>query len=210
MIQNKKQQVYEIIKHRILTEEYPLGYKIHIGELSEQLGVSNSPIREAVNLLEKEGLVTNPANSGPSVVEMSEEDWFELAQTLFFWIVSAYRFVVTVEKDKEMCEQMENELEKQKRAYDEGDRYQFTEHACRFDRCIIEATGNHRLIKQFDGMFSLLFLGAVYSQKHEEMDVSIIQHERILELMKENKMRDAVDALAAHYYKPCWAVKEVD
>ena len=52
-----KEQTYEILKTRILKQEIPLGSRINIGQLSKELKVSNSPIREALNLLEQQGLV---------------------------------------------------------------------------------------------------------------------------------------------------------
>lgn len=209
MLQNKKEQAYEIIKHKILTEAYPLGFRLNIGMLSAELGVSNSPIREAVNLLEKEGLVVNPANTGPRVVNMSVEDWFELAQTLFFWIISAYRFCATMGYDKAMCEEMEKILEQQERAYQEGDRFRFTDLANRFDRCIVAATKNKRLLMQYDAMFALAFLGTLYAQKQEPPDTDILQHKKILSLMRQGQVREAVDALAEHYYRPCWTPKNI-
>ncbi len=204
MLQNKKEQAYEIIKRKILSEEYPLGFRLNIGQLSTELGVSNSPIREALNLLEKEGLVVNSVNSGPRVVDMSEQDWFELAQTRFFWTISAYRFCATLGYDEAMCEDMEQVLAQQKRAYEEKDMFQFTHLANLFDRCIIVATRNKWLLKQYDAMFSLAFLGTLYALKREDPEIDIRQHENILSLMRQKRVRDAVDALAEHYYKPMW------
>lgn len=41
-----KEQTYQIIKEKILNQEYPAGARININELAEELGISNSPIRE--------------------------------------------------------------------------------------------------------------------------------------------------------------------
>ena len=45
-----KEQTYQIIKEKILNQEYPAGARININELAEELGISNSPIREALSL----------------------------------------------------------------------------------------------------------------------------------------------------------------
>ena len=47
-----RDQVYEIIKNRILSREYSLGEPINIVHLSKELGISNTPIREALSQLE--------------------------------------------------------------------------------------------------------------------------------------------------------------
>lgn len=40
--------------------------------------------------------------------------------------------------------------------------------------------------------------------KREDPEIDIRQHEKILSLMRQKRVRDAVDALAEHYYKPMW------
>ena len=42
-----KQQIYEIVKGRIMDQTYPLGLPVNIVSLSKEFGVSNTPIREA-------------------------------------------------------------------------------------------------------------------------------------------------------------------
>ena len=103
-----------------------------------------------------------------------------------------------------MCEDMEQVVAQQKRAYEEKDMFQFTHLANLFDRCIIVATRNKWLLKQYDAMFSLAFLGTLYALKREDPEIDIRQHEKILSLMRQKRVRDAVDALAEHYYKPMW------
>ena len=46
-----RQQIYDIIKKRILSQEYDLGAPINIVALSKELSISNTPIREAVSML---------------------------------------------------------------------------------------------------------------------------------------------------------------
>ncbi|MFQ7739785.1 MAG: GntR family transcriptional regulator, partial [Emergencia timonensis] len=62
-----KEQTYQIIKEKILNQEYPAGARININELAEELGISNSPIREALSLLEQQGLVISNRSSGATV-----------------------------------------------------------------------------------------------------------------------------------------------
>lgn len=53
-----KDQVYELIKNCILQQTYQLGEKNIMLELGKELEVSSSPVREALSLLEREGLIT--------------------------------------------------------------------------------------------------------------------------------------------------------
>ena len=50
--------VYEELKRQILVGEIAPGTRMMEVELAEEMGVSRTPIREAIRKLEKEGLVT--------------------------------------------------------------------------------------------------------------------------------------------------------
>ena len=63
-----KNQIYDIIKGRIMNSEYQLGEKINIKTLSRELGVSTTPIRDALTLLEKESLVTIKQKYGKNAI----------------------------------------------------------------------------------------------------------------------------------------------
>ena len=46
-------QVYEMLRGDIITLRRPLGSKLNVNELQDELGVSCTPIREAVNRLQQ-------------------------------------------------------------------------------------------------------------------------------------------------------------
>ncbi len=71
-------QAYQQVKRVILEHQIPLGGKLNEGELAATLGISRTPIREAINRLEKEGLVEIFPQRGAFVVKFSEKDIFEL------------------------------------------------------------------------------------------------------------------------------------
>lgn len=63
-----RDQAYKLIRNQIVTRELPLGSHLSVADLSRDLGISNSPIREAISKLENEGLVVSHPNSGFHVV----------------------------------------------------------------------------------------------------------------------------------------------
>lgn len=71
-------QAYEGLKRIILEHQVPLGGKLNEAELAAALGISRTPVREAINRLEKEGLVQIFPQRGAFVVRFSEKDVFEL------------------------------------------------------------------------------------------------------------------------------------
>ena len=74
-------KIYGILRDRILNEEYKKGDKLNELILSKELGISRTPIREALKQLELEGLVESIPNKGVYVLGFSPrdlDDMFEL------------------------------------------------------------------------------------------------------------------------------------
>lgn len=67
------EQVAGEIRHMIVTGELNPGEKIRVSELAEDLDVSLTPLREALKILNKEGLVELMTNRGARVSEISVE-----------------------------------------------------------------------------------------------------------------------------------------
>ena len=76
----RKDIVYDYIKERILDNHYKPGDPLREIELSETLGTSRTPVREALRALEAEGLVDNYAGRGMIVTNVSAEDVKEISQ----------------------------------------------------------------------------------------------------------------------------------
>ena len=160
---NKREQTYEILKDKILKDEYKMGSLLTIRKLPEELNVSNSPIREALNMLEKEGLVVITSNTSLRVVELCKEDMFEIAQMVFFWIAGAFRYCVHTHRTKGMLAGMDEAISAQKKAIDADDRPEYLKQSVYFIRSVIEATENRRLLTQFENVYALYYLCNRYS-----------------------------------------------
>lgn len=71
-------QVYERLRSDIITLKLPLGSRINVNELQDTLGVSCTPIREAINRLQQEGLITYENNVGARVLTLEPKDVEEI------------------------------------------------------------------------------------------------------------------------------------
>ncbi|MEV0290349.1 GntR family transcriptional regulator [Kribbella sp. NPDC050820] len=74
--------VYEVIKGLIMDMEFPPSARINVDALARRLGVSITPIREALSRLESDGLVEKQPLKGifttPLLSEQEFEDMYEL------------------------------------------------------------------------------------------------------------------------------------
>jgi DNA-binding GntR family transcriptional regulator len=76
-VQSIQEAVVENIRQRILNGELKPGQRLVQDELTAELGVSRTPIREALNQLVHEGLVTVSDHRRTFVAEFSTEDLVE-------------------------------------------------------------------------------------------------------------------------------------
>jgi len=71
-------QVAQELRRRILAGHYPQGVKLQQEQIAAELGVSRSPVREALGQLEAEGLVVLTPQKGAQVSPISRAEIAEL------------------------------------------------------------------------------------------------------------------------------------
>lgn len=69
-----RDQVYDQIRAAILNGSFPAGYRLDLAELSRDLGVSKTPLTEAIQKLTREGLVTVRPRSGTFVSDLNLDE----------------------------------------------------------------------------------------------------------------------------------------
>ena len=79
---SKSQLAYQWIKARISDSTFTPGYRLVLGAIGKELGVSVVPVREAIRRLEAEGLVTFERNVGAQVALIEETEYLYTMQTL--------------------------------------------------------------------------------------------------------------------------------
>jgi DNA-binding GntR family transcriptional regulator len=75
---NLKEVVYKKLKKMIISHKLEPGTKIHEEHIAEELGVSRTPIREALSKLEQEGVVKIIPRRGAYIVKLSKEEIYEI------------------------------------------------------------------------------------------------------------------------------------
>lgn len=79
---SKSQLAYRHLKERIADGTYSPGYRLVLGQIARQLDVSVVPVREAIRMLEAEGLVTFERNIGAQVAMLDPQEYQITMQTL--------------------------------------------------------------------------------------------------------------------------------
>ncbi len=76
------EEVAELLRQRIFSRELPPGAWIDELKIAEELGISRTPLREAIKVLAAEGLVTMKVRRGAYVTEVSQQDLREVYELL--------------------------------------------------------------------------------------------------------------------------------
>ena len=80
-IKLQRQQAYEKIKRAIVTLRFEMGKNINEQDLCQELNLGRTPVREALQLLASEGLVTIFPRKGVYVSHVSLEDFQKIYET---------------------------------------------------------------------------------------------------------------------------------
>lgn len=75
-----RQEVYERIKEAIITNQFSPGQKLDEVRIGSMLGVSRTPVREALNRLAQENLAVSEVNRGVYVARITREDLIEILE----------------------------------------------------------------------------------------------------------------------------------
>ena len=111
-------QIYDQIRYEIIHLSMPLGGRLNVSELQERYGVSSTPIREAVNRLQKEGLVEYENNVGARIVAIHEADVTEIQELAMTLHIAAVKFAMKRGDHKAMAEEIKKEIGNYKSAGD--------------------------------------------------------------------------------------------
>lgn len=145
-------KVVDILRNSIIEGELNPGERINETAIASKLGISRSPIREAIKVLESENLVQIVNLRGSFVKDLSKKE----IEDLYMVNSIIHRAAIRVAAGK-MNSRMEKKLKKLMRqitkAFEEADNIDKIRLLARqFHRFIIEATGNDLLLKIHDSL----------------------------------------------------------
>ena len=189
-----RQQVYEQIKHDIITCKLAPGEPLSESQFVDRFGVSKTPIREALTSLVQDGLVEYTPNRGFMVTTVSVADIQEIFEARIFFEGELFRLALKNMSDEEI-----DELEKQSQV--DGDMKSssyaetFLESNRKFHVALAAAGGNSRLLGYYESLMN-------EAQRLFYMDISVHQkdfrwghgHEGIIQALRN---RDEVVGVAS-------------
>ncbi|HSJ19406.1 MAG TPA: GntR family transcriptional regulator [Nocardioidaceae bacterium] len=200
---NAAQRAYDFAKWAILNAVYPAGEVLTVSALAGEIGLSRTPVREALLRLEAEGLVQVVPGRGAVVESFSPaevEDVLE-ARTL----IENYTAARSFEQRKSFLPDLLRVQEEMKRRRREQDTAGFTAADRRFHEIIVDGAENVVLSEIYRSLRErqTLFTSTMVRGRADRMDAAIEEHQRIIERLEGDDEDAFIDVVNAHLR---WAV----
>jgi DNA-binding GntR family transcriptional regulator len=191
-------EAYKALRQAILAGKIPPGQKLVVRVLAENLGLSPTPVKEALSALEREGLVVAVPHRGYFVLEPGLADVREIYSLREVLEGLAARLAVE-NNGKALLRKLERLFSKQRQAADQGDIGAYGDLDLAFHRTFWEASGNKRLLaaaETIDGQIRMLISSSAAIPGR--LPQSRAEHEAILQAVRNKDPEDAEAAMRTH------------
>lgn len=198
----------ERIREAIIRGELQLGSKLSEQRLADMLQVSRSPVREALALLQIEGLVRVLPKRGTFVFTPDDKVVEDLCDHRIVLEAACLKFALERNPDA-LLGGMRQGLEDMRRAIARNDSTAYAEADMRFHRAIVASSGNQSIARVYQTTIGpLMALRAnLYIHMNAHLDRSMAEHEALLAACEANDLARAqgvvaetIHNLAEHYH----------
>lgn len=183
--------VFNTLREAILKGELVPGERLMEKTLSERMGVSRTPIREAIRKLELEGLVITVPRKGAEVAKITEKDIRDLLEVRATLEALAVRLACE-KMDEDAIERLKYLKDEFARAARKKDVDSIIRKDIEFHDAIFAATDNDKLIQIVSNLREQIYRFRVkYIQEMLDYQVLIDEHEEIVESIKNGNTKAA-------------------
>lgn len=190
--------VFNTLRQAIITGEFAPGERLMEIALAEKLGVSRTPVREAIRKLELEGLVVMIPRKGAEVAQITEKDLRDSLEV---------RCNLEELSVKLACERITKEGEEKlklaladfRKAIEEQDFQKIVDSDIAFHDVIFEVTQNHRLMQIASSLREQVYRYRVQYIKDEKLHpVLEEEHRMIVDYILKKDVQQAVSVMKKH------------
>jgi DNA-binding GntR family transcriptional regulator len=166
-VQRLTDVVYRTLKEQILHQAFLPGQRLHVDQLARQLGVSRTPVKDALNALAREGLVEIIPRRGTFVAALSAQSIAELFDLRRALELLAAELLVARVTEADLAR-----LRARLAVLDEplGEDADVDEHMRRnlaFHRELVQLAGNRKLLEVYDGLNVHIQIARVHARRRD-------------------------------------------
>lgn len=191
-------RAYDHVKHAILDGSYAGGVLLTEGEVADAVGVSRTPVREAMLRLQVEGMLKLYPKKGAMVVPVTaaEADAVVEARTL----VESWAAPRAASRGSQLADELEPYLTQMRAHRENGHVSGFSEADRTFHERIVASAGNDILTRLYRSLRErqICISEAAMRMSVERMDRAVADHERLVELLREGDAAGFVELTETH------------
>ncbi len=190
--------VFNTLRQAIITGEFAPGERLMEIALANRLGVSRTPVREAIRKLELEGLVVMIPRKGAEVAKITEKDLRDVLEVRSSLEELAAE-LATERMNDEIKEKLEKALQNFKEAIESENNAAIADSDVEFHDVIFEATGNARLIQIISNLREQIYRYRLEYVKDTEYHVTLLkEHQELVKAMSAGKKEEARKIMKKH------------
>lgn len=187
---------YDQLYSRIASGDIRPGDRLLETELAATLGVSRTPVREAIRRLESDGIVVHAPRVGAVVRSISQTEVVELYEMRMVLECTAAGMAAkhTSEAELRSLINLNDQM-----ASAVGDSVKVAQLNRAFHRCILNASRNRYLVQCSESLsHTLILLGKTTLETEARIDLVTKQHTEIIDALKARQPDAAETAMARH------------
>lgn len=190
--------VFNTLRQAIITGEFAPGERLMEIALAERLGVSRTPVREAIRKLELEGLVVMIPRKGAEVAQITEKDLRDSLEVRCNLEELAVKLACE-RINQEGEEKLKLALSEFKKAVEGKDFQNIVDSDIAFHDVIFEATQNHRLMQIASNLREQVYRYRVQYIKDKKLHpVLEEEHRLIVDYILKKDVQNAVNTMRKH------------
>ena len=190
--------VFHTLRRGIMLGDLKPGERLMEIKLANRLGVSRTPIREAIRMLELEGLVVMIPRKGAQVAEITEKDLKDVLEVRMGLEELAVKFACQ-RITEEQLDNLYHASRKFEEAVKREDLTELAQADVDFHDLIYKATGNERLVQLLNNIREQMYRYRVEYLKDEEIRGSLVQeHDTLLEKLSQRDLEGAKQVTQSH------------
>lgn len=201
--------VFNTLRQAILRGELKPGERLMEIQLANKLGVSRTPIREAIRKLELEGLVLMIPRKGAEVAEITEKNMLDVLEVR----KALEELSVQLACDrisKGQIEELKVAAKEFQQVLKSGDVTRIAEADVKFHDIIFAATDNQRLISLLNNLREQMYRFRVEYLKQKDCYPKLMEeHELIIEMIEKRKKKEASEIIGKHIDNQVSTVSDV-
>lgn len=191
-------RVYRHVKQGVLDRRFEGGVLLTEGEVAEAVGVSRTPVREALLRLETEGLLKLYPKKGALVLPVSVQEIADVMETRL--LVEEFTARKAVPAPPALLDRLAALIEEQRRHAAEGDLVALMAADRGFHAEIVRHAGNQILCRLYDQLRDRqLRMGVALLHSHpERVERTLVEHAEILDALRSGDADTTAAAVRAH------------